>query len=499
MADSVRTRVLAALVALALPASFYVYGDVVDAFPGPLTLRAEAAGPVEGVPADGEAYALLSPSADASASPAVTPVSAADLNAALAPVAALPVVEGHLAYAIVDADSGEVIAESDASEARTPASTMKLLTALSAIRAFDADQTFTTSATLEGSHVSLVGGGDMLLARGYGETREGVSRASLAELADLTATAAQQAGLSEVTLGVDDTYFAHDPLNPAWGSNGPAGGWVAPIMALGVDGGRLDGSAYGRKSEDPAMDAGRIFAELLAQRGVSVNGEVARQPSGPAAQNVGSVSSAPLSDWIEHTLLYSDNTVAELLARHVAKQKGQPSTVQGARDAVSADLTSLAAAEGFAVDGLVIADNSGLSVDNRVAPQFLAHLCAWAAGGAPPEVRAVFAMVPVGALTGTLTERFEEDGAEAGRGIVRGKTGYLGGVASLAGTAVLADGRTVGYSILVHGFEGSEASAARAAVDQAATAMVTAGAAAEAAPAEDAQETSAPGLTPTGP
>ena len=55
---------------------------------------------------------------------------------------------------------------------------------------------------------------------------------------------------------------------------------------------------------------------------------------------------------------------------------------------------------------------------------------------------------------------------------MRGKTGYLGGSSTLAGTVVLADGRTAGFSIVVHGFDGADADAARAAVDDVAAEMV---------------------------
>ncbi|MGO2585315.1 MAG: D-alanyl-D-alanine carboxypeptidase, partial [Brachybacterium tyrofermentans] len=58
------------------------------------------------------------------------------------------------------------------------------------------------------------------------------------------------------------------------------------------------------------------------------------------------------------------------------------------------------------------------------------------------------------------------------RGLVRGKTGYLGGAATLAGVVVLPDGRTAGYSIVVHGFDGADAVAAREAVDAVAAEMV---------------------------
>ena len=94
------------------------------------------------------------------------------------------------------------------------------------------------------------------------------------------------------------------------------------------------------------------------------------------------------------------------------------------------------------------------------------------ASGEVPALEQILYDVPVAALTGTLAERFEGGEVTGAAGQVRGKTGYLGGAATLAGVTVLPDGRTVGYSIVVHGFDGTDADDARAAVDQVAAEMV---------------------------
>lgn len=468
-------RILAAIVALALPAAAYAGGDAFDAFPGVLTIDKPPAGPAAGPPAVGEAYEKsveAAPRELAQKYASTHPQSAKELTARLASAAERPVVDGHFAYSVVDARTGTTLVEKDAGTARAPASTMKLITALAAIRSLGPETTFTTSVRVEGTRVSLVGGGDMFLTVAPKETKGGLPRASLAQLATSTAAALKQRKTTEITLSLDDSFFARDPLNPAWKDNGPANGWVAPIMPLGIDGGRLDGTAYGPKSHDPALDATKEFARLLAEQGITVKEPVTR---GPALQGkpIAEVRSAPVRSIVEHMLLRSENTLAELLARHVARHNGLPTTVPGARKAVLAELADVAAAEGWSTKGVVIADNSGLSVDNRLPPQLLAHLNAWASTKAPAPVRATFALVPVGGLSGTLASRFDDADASAGRGVVRGKTGYLGGVASLAGTAVLADGTPVGYSILVYGFDGANANEARHAVDAIAAALVS--------------------------
>ena len=125
-----------------------------------------------------------------------------------------------------------------------------------------------------------------------------------------------------------------------------------------------------------------------------------------------------------------------------------------------------------ALDSLALHDGSGLSRQNRVPPALLSAVLAQVASGEVPTLEQILFDIPVAGLSGTLAERFDDEDTHAASGLVRGKTGYLGGAATLAGVAVLPDGRTVGYSIVVHGFDGADAEAARAAVDHVSAEMV---------------------------
>ena len=475
MANSKAVEVLAAALALALPLSFYTFGDLVDAFPGVLTVRTQKKAVVEGVPAEGESWERTDDERPYDAVSPAPSVSADQINAAIAALPRLKAFSGKVSYAVVDAESGDTIAEQGSGVQLTPASTMKLLSALAAAKAIGPDTTFTTRAVLDGERLVLVGGGDNLLTVQAKETKEGIERASLASLADQSAAKLKEEGRTKVQLVFDDSLFGNDPVNPAWGDNGPAGGWVAPITPLGVDGGRADGTPYGPKVEDPSLEAAKAFARLLNERGITVEAAPTRASAPEGAREIGAVHSAPLRDWIKHTLLYSDNTLAETLARLSAVHTGHPGTVAGAREAVKAELDDVAREGGFTTEGLVIADNSGLSKDNRISPLLLAQLTAWASGEAPTAIKDTFALVPIGGLTGTLTKRFGEDGAEQARGIVRGKTGTLSGTSTLAGTMVLADGRVVGYAIFAYDSTSAGYGEARAVVDYVASAIVAAG------------------------
>ena len=74
-------------------------------------------------------------------------------------------------------------------------------------------------------------------------------------------------------------------------------------------------------------------------------------------------------------------------------------------------------------------------------------------------------------LTGTLSDRFAHQ--PAGTGLVRGKTGSLLGVSSLAGTVVDADGRLLAFAVLADQVPATEA--ARDALDAVAAALAGCG------------------------
>ena len=466
MASSARERIwrtAAIVMCAAVPASFYLLGDLTDAFPGVLTVRTEQEAPAAGPRAVSEDWERLEAQdllpAPTSPAPEVDP---ADLERRMAAHAGLPVVEGGLAFSVVDAGTGQILASRDPDTALVPASTLKLLTAAAVLREYSGDEVLRTRASVEDGVITLIGGGDMTLT----EER-------LRTLATEAASLATEQGADEVTVALDDTFLVGGS-NEAWGNNGPAGGWVTPTASLALDEGWLDEELYGPKSTTPARDAAERFAELLGEAGLTVTGEIAAAEAPQEAPTV-EVTSAPLEEIVRHTLLISDNTTAELLAHLVAHARGEDTTPAGAAAAVEAEIRELAAEIGVpedALETLEIHDGSGLSRQNRVPPALLSAVLAEVASGEVPTLEQILFDVPIAGLSGTLADRFDAAGTDDAAGLVRGKTGYLGGAATLAGVTVLPDGRTVGYAIAVHGFDGADAPAARAAVDAVAAEMV---------------------------
>ena len=169
---------------------------------------------------------------------------------------------------------------------------------------------------------------------------------------------------------------------------------------------------------------------------------------------------APLSELITLLNKYSNNFIAEQLLKLFGEEEyGPPATWEKGSRALEAWLVH----QGMASAETVVADGSGLSPRNRVAPATLVALLRRAARD-PDWGPEFLASLPLGGRDGTLRERDLAD-----RSGVRAKTGHLRAVTSLSGVLPAADGRALVFSVIVNG-----ARAAPADVDAAVDAFVSA-------------------------
>jgi D-alanyl-D-alanine carboxypeptidase/D-alanyl-D-alanine-endopeptidase (penicillin-binding protein 4) len=245
-------------------------------------------------------------------------------------------------------------------------------------------------------------------------------------------------------------------------------GQIGPVTALGL---AAAAPRFGHAAPaDPSATAAQAFVSALRHAGVSVAGVPRRVKAGPGAQTLGVVRSAPVRDLVDYTLLTSDNLEAEVLARLGAHAAGGAASFTGA----AAHNLRAAAALGVPVSGARLYDGSGLARADLIPPQTLTAVLAAAAGSARPELRSLFAGLPVAGFSGTLVHRFTDRLSRAGAGIVRAKTGTLRGVNTLAGVAVDADGRLLAFAFMADHRTAKLGSAADL-VDRAASTIATCG------------------------
>lgn len=386
----------------------------------------------------------------------VTQPTTAGLQAALNPTLNDPALGGAAEIAVVHAGSGQMLYESNSSVPTIPASTQKLITAASVLTALGPDQRLSTKVVRNATGgLILVGAGDpLLMVKPQGDAPD--APASLSALADQVKASLQQnggEGGSSYTLSYDDSLFTGPETAPSWPPNYVSDGLVAPITALMADGGR----PQGKITDAPSKATADTFAKLLEDRGINIEGAVARGAADVAAMPVvGSVTSPPISDLVQHTLEISDNTAAEVLA-HLA---GQKITGVGSFEGGAAAAMQVLGDLGVQTDQIELFDGSGLSRDDRVTPLAFAQLIKATASNTNPSIWAVVTGMPVAGFTGTLSDRFVVAGTEMGRGYVAAKTGTLSGVSTLAGLTVDADGDLLAFAFMTPNAVGSEAAAA---------------------------------------
>jgi D-alanyl-D-alanine carboxypeptidase/D-alanyl-D-alanine-endopeptidase (penicillin-binding protein 4) len=465
---------LVLIIVLALPAGWLL----APAFVGPRPVETPEIPSWQRVPASLSARQGLSPLTDSAPVPLPAAV-ASQLEPVLKPDGG-----GTFTGLVQDASTGQVLFDRGGSENRIPASNMKLLTAVAALRAIGPDERFSTRVVAGSSseQVVLTGGGDVLLGAGESVPDQVMGHAGLATLAGATVAALQETGATgELKVLVDDSLFSGPPLNPAWASGDVEAGEVAPLYPLALNSARFDPAvATGPRPQDSAITAAEAFAAQLKAAGAAAGLTVAtgvgrytvpENSDGDAAPAVlAEVQSATVAEQVDLMLQTSDNYLAEVLGRLAAAAEGQPASSDGAAATVRAQLTEL----GIPTDTMRLADVSGLALDNQVSARQFAEVVRAITSGTDLRLRAGLAGFPVAGVTGTLDTRYGDSSTARGAGLVRAKTGTLNSVIALSGYVVDADGRLLVFSFIGNGLTPG-AAGNKEALDRAATALAACG------------------------
>ncbi|MCM6763857.1 D-alanyl-D-alanine carboxypeptidase/D-alanyl-D-alanine-endopeptidase [Rathayibacter sp. ZW T2_19] len=427
------------------------------------------------------AAATSTPAATATVAPTATPTpsarpTAAEITSALrtcsvADAAADPRL-GSMQARVVDAATGQVLFDRGGLTPSRTASALKILTAASALAVLGPDARIATTAVrgeAPGS-VVLVGGGDLTLSRlPSGQESFYPGAAHLDDLAAQVESAwaadPATAGTPITSLVLDSSLFTGDTWQPSWNRKEQTQGYMPEITALQVDGDRADPTASTSvRGTDPIGRAGSAFAgELPGSPTVSTG----TAPDGAAV--LGTVESAPVRELVQQMLLVSDNAIAEMLARLVAIRTGAGSTFAAEQAGVLQGLS------GYGVDtaGIVVADGSGLSDDNSVAPAYFTELLR-KVQAREGDLGVVLDGLPVSGRTGSLSyaDRFAGDNAVAD-GAVLAKTGWIDTGYTLAGVVTAADGTVMTFAVYALG---DVADSAKTAIDTLVTGFYRCGA-----------------------
>ena len=310
-----------------------------------------------------------------------------------------------------------------------PASTMKIVTAITAMRTLGVDYSYRT----------------FLLAADTIDQSEGVLRGNLylrgcmdpllneSDLERLV-TALRRAGLKQIKGDICFDASFKDESQAGWG-------WCWDDENPAMDAFLLNGKGNGRFRD--------AFLRQLRKQGIRLSG-TAKVASVPAKAHVLAVCTHTLDQVLTTTLKDSDNQMAESIFYQTAAYSGK----RGAGRKEAARLTGqLLDSLGIARQHYEIADGSGLSLYNYLTAELLVTLLRYAYKDGTIYDHLLPAL-PIAAKDGTLAKRMH--GTRAA-GNVRAKTGTLTGVSSLAGYLTAANGHRLAFAIINQGIPSSSA------------------------------------------
>jgi len=287
---------------------------------------------------------------------------------------------------LVDAQSGEVIYEKNANSPRKPASTLKIFSAAATLRYIDPNEVFRTSVSLgiKPKTIVIQGSYDPWISYVHNEAVK-MNRTSLPRLAFNSLSAAKKAN---------------------------------------------KGSARGLTIEYSELNTRDVanFKAFFKKRGYTpkfkrVSSSVAFED---ASTEIVASNSPPVSEILKFTMLWSDNVLADRLARLAAKRAGNAFSEEGVAITFAQVLMDL----GIDPSRMVVADGSGLSRENRVSAKTMADLLFKLRKD--PQYELLYTSLPVGGVSGTMRNRFLTT-APSAVGLIHAKTGTLNGTVSLAG------------------------------------------------------------------
>jgi D-alanyl-D-alanine carboxypeptidase/D-alanyl-D-alanine-endopeptidase (penicillin-binding protein 4) len=290
------------------------------------------------------------------------------------------------AMIIIDGTTGQVIYEKNGYSQRKPASVMKILAAAVTLDFLDTESVFNTAVSIDPESKTIIirGSLDPWISSDHNVARK-MKRASLPYIGFNTLSAIKKAngGSLKNYKVVYSNLYSQD---------------VANLKAF-----------WAKRGFKPKFK--------------SVSDEVTLLSPGELIASENSPTVAEILDWM---MLWSDNLLADRLARLSARAAGYSLDIKGVETIFRALLTRLEIDH----SKLVVADASGLSKKNRITAKLMGEFLYKI--HKDEKYALLYDSLPISGVSGTLQNRFTTT-APTAVGLVRAKTGTLNGTATLAG------------------------------------------------------------------
>jgi D-alanyl-D-alanine carboxypeptidase/D-alanyl-D-alanine-endopeptidase (penicillin-binding protein 4) len=194
----------------------------------------------------------------------------------------------------------------------------------------------------------------------------------------------------------------------------------------------------------PAIYAGKALRFYLQKEGVSVAGAaIASKATPPSAKKIYTFKSLPLRDIVILMNKYSNNFIADTLVKTLGREfKSAPGTMDKGLEVIREEATRL----GINYGPFKIVSGSGLTRANHMsAHQFVQLMnAAYLDFDVLPEL---LSSLPIAGKDGTLEKRMK---GTAAYGKLRAKTGTIDGVSTLVGIVQSKGGEMLAFSVLLN-------------------------------------------------
>ncbi len=405
---------------------------------------------------------------------------------------------------VLDVASGQPWFEHQPDLPLKPASVQKLFTTAAALERFGPGFRFETRLLLRGDELWVIGAGDPALGDPRLGERDG---RDLEKLYDAWAQALRDRGVSRVSrIVLDDSIFDRQHRHPDWPDDQADRWYQAPPGGLNVNDNCLDitvvrskeGAELRLQPDLPPEQVvrkndrnGKLVVERNGEGGFVVSGslrngaldpvatddptaffghalrralEKRRIAAGPAerrklsAQELSAATplatfSTPLPDVLWRCNTHSQNLFAECLVKALAAYgpDGRPTGTPGSWAGGAQVAVETLRRVGVDLGTALLRDGSGLSHTNRVTARQVAGLLATM--HRRPQAEVFRASLAAAGEPGSMKNRY---GDPALRGRLRGKTGSIANVSTLAGYATRDDGTVLAFAVLVNGSAGTD-------------------------------------------
>ena len=325
----------------------------------------------------------------------------------------------QLGLMVYDLSADSVLYSYCGKQTLRPASTMKLLTSVTALDVLGSSYNYRTSLYYKGTITEGVLTGDLWLVGGMDPLFDDTDIHIMAETL-------HRVGVDSISGRiVRDVSFKEEALlgeGWCWDDDNPQ---LSPLLV---------------SRKDEFADR---FKEELVKCGVAVNAPITTDRLPKDVLLICSRSHR-LGEVLEPMMKESDNLYAESMFFQIAATVGKrPATAAHARQIIKTTLTKAG------VTGIPyrIADGSGLSLYNYVTPELMVRLLRYAYLKRD-IMSALYPALPVAGVDGTLKKRMKGGAAQ---GNVHAKTGTLSGISSLAGYCRAANQHLLAFCIINQG------------------------------------------------